>query len=130
MADHLRTELASEALHMALVTRRPRPGLIHHTDRGAQYTSAPYRQVLAAHQVRQSVGKPGTCWDNAVAESFFATLKNELVYRHTWPTHQLAKQAIFEFIVGWYNQHRRHSALGYRSPAAVEQRTTPAASAA
>jgi len=123
MADHLRTELASGALDMALKTRRPKPGLIHHTDRGVQYTSAAYRQVLHAHQVAQSVGKPGTCWDNAVAESFFATLKTELVYRHTWPTHHAAKQAVFEFIAGWYNQHRRHSALGYRSPAAVEQRT-------
>lgn len=123
MADHLRTELASGALHMALTTRRPQPGLIHHTDRGVQYTSAAYRQVLETHHVLQSVGKPGTCWDNAVAESFFATLKNELVYRHAWPTHRHARQAIFEFIAGWYNHHRRHSALGYRSPAAVEQRT-------
>jgi transposase InsO family protein len=130
MADHLRTELASSALHMALRSRRPASGLIHHTDRGVQYTSVAYRQVLAAHQVRPSVGKPGTCWDNAVAESFFATLKNELVHRHTWSTHQQAKQAIFEFIAGWYNQHRRHSALGYRSPAAVEQRTTSAPLAA
>ena len=130
MADHLRTELASSALQMALTTRRPKPGLIHHTDRGVQYTSSAYRAVLDRHQVQPSVGKPGTCWDNAVAESFFATLKNELVYRHTWPTHRHAKQAIFEFIAGWYNQHRRHSALGYRSPAAVEQRTTSAPLAA
>ena len=130
MADHLRTELASGALQMALATRRPKPGLIHHTDRGVQYTSATYRAVLAAQHVRQSVGKPGTCWDNAVAESFFATLKNELVHRQTWPTHRHARQAIFEFIAGWYNQHRRHSALGYRSPAAVEQRTASATHAA
>jgi transposase InsO family protein len=124
MADHLRTELASGALHMAVTARRPTSGLIHHTDRGVQYTSAAYRRVLESHHIAQSVGKPGTCWDNAVAESFFATLKNELVYRHTWTTHRQARQAIFEFIAGWYNQHRRHSALGYRSPAAVEQRTT------
>jgi len=130
MADHLRTELASGALEMALRTRRPRPGLIHHTDRGVQYTSAAYRQVLEAHQVAQSVGKPGTCWDNAVAESFFATLKTELLYRCAWRTHKDAKHAIFEFIAGWYNQHRRHSALGYRSPAAVEQRTTSTSLAA
>ena len=124
LADHLRTELASGALRMAANTRRPKPGLIHHTDRGVQYTSAAYRQLLEAHHISQSMGKPGTCWDNAVAESFFATLKNELIYRHVWPTHRQAKQAIFEFIAGWYNPHRRHSALGYRSPAAVEQRTT------
>ena len=82
MADHLRTELATTALQMALTTRCPKPGLIHHTDRGVQYMSTAYREILATHQVRQSVGQPGTCWDNAVAESLFATLKSELVYRH------------------------------------------------
>jgi transposase InsO family protein len=81
MADHLRTELATDALKMALSTRRPKPGLIHHTDRGSQYTSSAYGDLLRAHQVRQSIGRPGTCWDNAVAESFFATLKTELIYR-------------------------------------------------
>ena len=131
MADHLRTELATAALQMALTTRCPKPGLIHHTDRGVQYMSAAYREILATHQVRQSVGQPGTCWDNAVAESFFATLKSELVYRHAWPTRRLAESAIFEFIAGWYNQHRRHSTLGYLSPAEVERRTIlPAALAA
>ena len=74
VADHLRTELATAALQMALTTRRPEPGLIQHTDRGSQYTSSTYRDLLTAHQVRQSVGKPGTCLDNSVAESFFATL--------------------------------------------------------
>ena len=130
MADHLRTELATTALQMALTTRRPQPGLIHHTDRGSQYTSSAYGELLSAHQVRQSVGRPGTCWDNSVAESFFATLKTELIYRHIWPTRRLAESAIFEFIAGWYNQHRRHSTLGYRSPAAVERRTTPVTLAA
>jgi len=85
MADHLRTELATDALEMALTSRRPKPGLIHHTDRGAQYTSTVYGDLLTEHQARQSVGQPGTCWDNAVAESFFATLKNELIYRHICP---------------------------------------------
>ena len=130
MADHLRTELATDALQMALRTRRPKPGLIHHTDRGVQYTSNAYGKLLTAHQVRQSVGRPGTCWDNAVAESFFATLKNELIYRYIWPTRRHAELAIFEFIAGWYNQYRRHSTLGYRSPAEVERRTSPAALAA
>jgi transposase InsO family protein len=124
MADHLRTELATAALEMALTTRRPKPGLIHHTDRGVQYTSTIYGELLSAHQARQSVGRPGTCWDNAVAESFFATLKNELIYRNVWPTRHHAELAIFEFIAGWYNQHRRHSTLGYRSPAEVERRTS------
>ena len=79
MADHLRNELATSALQMALTTCRPQPGLIHHTDRGGQYTSSMYRELLRAHQVRQSVGGPGTCWDKSVAESFFATLKTEMV---------------------------------------------------
>ena len=130
MADHLRTELATDALQMALRTRRPKPGLIHHTDRGVQYTSSAYGELLTAHHVRQSVGRPGTCWDNAVAESFFATLKTELIYRHVWPTRRHAELAIFEFIAGWYNQHRRHSTLGYSSPAEVERRTSPVTLAA
>ena len=130
MADHLRTELATAALQMALTTRRPAPGLVHHTDRGCQYTSSAYGELLSAHQVRQSVGRPGTCWDNSVAESFFATLKTELIYRHSWPSRRLAESAIFEFIAGWYNQHRRHSTLGYRSPADVERRTPLATLAA
>ena len=123
MADHLRAELATDALKMALNTRRPKPGLIHHTDRGVQYTSTAYGELLTAYQANQSVGRPGACWDNAVAESFFATLKNELIYRHVWPTRRHAESAIFEFIAGWYNQYRRHSTLGYYSPAEVERRT-------
>ena len=130
MADHLRTELATAALEMALTTRQPKPGLIHHTDRGVQYTSAAYGELLSAYQARQSVGRPGTCWDNAVAESFFATLKNELIYRHVWSSRRRAELAIFEFIAGWYNQHRRHSTLGYHSPAEIERRTSPATLAA
>ena len=124
MADHLRAELATAALQMALTTRRPKPGLIHHTDRGVQYTSNVYGELLTAHEVQQSVGNPGTCWDNSVAESFFATLKTELIYRHVWPTRRHAELAIFEFIAGWYNEHRRHSTLGYSSPAEVERRTS------
>jgi putative transposase len=130
MADHLRTELATAALEMALRTRRPNPGLIHHTDRGVQYTSTAYGELLSAHQARQSVGRPGTCWDNAVAESFFATLKTELIYRHVWSTRRHAELAIFEFIAGWYNQHRRHSTLGYCSPADLERRIAHATFAA
>ena len=130
MADHLRTELATAALTMALTTRQPPSGLIQHTDRGVQYTSTAYGELLAAHQVRQSVGRPATCWDNSVAESFFATLKTELIYRHVWPTRRQAELAVFEFIAGWYNQHRRHSTLGYSSPAEVERRTSFATLAA
>lgn len=120
-AEHLRTELATTALRMALTSRRPRPGLIHHSDRGVQYLSAAYRQLLTAHGVQHSVGRPGTCWDNAVAESFFATLKNELIYAHSWPTRRLARTAVFGYIEGWYNRARLHSTLSYTSPALYEE---------
>ena len=121
LADHLRTELASTALSMALSRRRPRPGLIHHSDRGTQYVSTTYGEALTEHGLRQSVGRPGTAWDNAVAESFFATLKTELIYRHAWPTRQAARSAVFEFIEGWYNRTRLHSTLNYRSPELYEE---------
>lgn len=120
IADHIRTELATGALQMALKTRRPGPGLIHHSDRGGQYLSAAYISMLAAHGVRSSVGKPGTCWDNAVAESLFATLKTELLHRATWPTRQHARMAIFHYLEGFYNRQRRHSRLGFRSPVDFE----------
>ena len=105
---------------MAVQTRRPKPGLVHHTDRGVQYTSTAYGELLADYQVRQSVGRPGTCWDNAVAESFFATLKTELLHRAVWPTRQHARTAIFHYIEAFYNRRRRHSALGFRSPVDFE----------
>jgi transposase InsO family protein len=122
LADHLRTELALDALNMALTTRRPTPGLIHHSDRGSQYLAGAYAACLTDHQLRQSVGAPGTCWDNAVAESFFATLKTELLHRRTWATRRQARTAIFEYIEAFYNRHRRHSTLGYLSPAEFEDR--------
>jgi transposase InsO family protein len=130
LADHMRTELVTAALHMALMTRRPAPGLVCHSDRGSQYTSAAYRDLLEQHGLRQSVGRPGTCWDNAVAESFFATLKNELIYLHTWPTRQSARSAVFTFIEGWYNRVRLHSTLNYSCPHLYEEdyyRLSPAA---
>jgi transposase InsO family protein len=120
LADHLRTDLATAALRMALAARRPDPGLVHHSDRGCQYTAGAYVEVLAAHQIVPSLGRPGLCWDNAVAESFFATLKTELLDRQPWPTRRQARTAIFEFIEGFYNRRRLHSTLGYRSPAAFE----------
>jgi transposase InsO family protein len=120
LADHLRSELATAALEMALATRRPGPALIHHSDRGRQYTAAAYADLLDAHGMLQSLGRPGTCWDNAVPESFFATLKVELIYRHGWPTKRQARTAIFEFIEGFYNRRRRHSTLGYLSPVDFE----------
>jgi putative transposase len=120
LADHLRTELAADALQMALTARRPQPGLIHHSDRGGQYLSAAYIGQLAANGIVASVGRPGTCWDNAVPESFFATLKTELLHRATWPTRQHARTAIFHYLEGFYNRRRRHSRLGFQSPVDFE----------
>jgi putative transposase len=121
MADHLRTELAEGALRMALTRRRPAAGeLVHHTDRGCQYTADRYQAVLAAYGVTCSMSRRGDCYDNAMAESFFATLKAELIDRQTWPTRRAARQAIFAWIEVFYNRRRRHSALGYLSPAAFE----------
>ena len=120
MADHLRTELALDALHMALRARRPPPGLVHHTDRGCQYTATAYRQALVACDVVASMSRSGDCYDNAMAESFFATLKAELVDTRTWPTRAAARTAIFEWMEVWYNRQRRHSALAYRAPVAHE----------
>ncbi len=120
MADHLRTELALNALAMALRTRRPAAGLVHHTDRGGQYTAAAYRAALAARGVTASMSRAGECLDNAMAESFFATLKAELVDTRAWPTRAAARQAIFEWIEVWYNRQRRHSALAYLSPTRFE----------
>ena len=121
MADHLRAELAAAALAMALRARRPPPGLVHHTDRGSQYTAAAYRATLAARAITVSMSRAGGCLDNAVAESFFATLKAELVDTRTWPTRAAARTAIFEWIEVWYNRQRRHSALAYRAPIAHEE---------
>lgn len=130
LADHLRTELALEALQMALSARRPRAGLVHHSDRGCQYTAYAYGDLLESHGSARSLGRPGTCWDNAVAESFFATLKTELLYRQPWPTRRQAGTAIFEFIEVFYNPRRRHSTLAYRSPAEFEAQYRKEVSAA
>ncbi|MFB4294560.1 IS3 family transposase [Nonomuraea sp. ATR24] len=119
-ADHLRTGLVAEALRQACARRRPAGPLIFHSDRGCQYTSATYAELAGRLGVRLSVGRTGQCWDNALAESFFATLKGELLDERSWPTRAAARSAIFEFIEGWYNLHRLHSSLGYRSPADYE----------
>ena len=120
MADHLRTELPLDALRMALAARHPALGLIHYTDRGCQYTAGGYREALAARGIVISMSRPGDCYDNAMAESFFATLKAELIDTRPWPTRRAARQAIFEWIEVWYNRQRTHSALAYRSPLAFE----------
>jgi transposase InsO family protein len=127
MRDTLHGALALGALRMALAVRRPAAGLVHHSDRGAQYASAAYRALLDAHQIHASMSRKGDCWDNAVAESFFATLKVELIDRHRWPTRAAARQAIFRYIETWYNPRRRHSTLGYLSPAQYEAQLIAAA---
>jgi len=119
-ADHLRTDLIDQALTNAVTTRRPPRGVIFHSDRGCQYTSRQHRRLARRHRVRLSVGRKGQCWDNAVAESFFATIKTELLDRRPWPTRASAHRAIFSWIEGWYNTRRRHSTLDYHSPAAYE----------
>src|ERR1700730_3859374 len=120
LGDHMRTSLILEALRMALKARRPLPGLIFHSDRGSQYTSHEFRHLLEDSRIVQSLSRPRQCWDNAVAESFFATLKTELVYRNAWPTRAAARNAVFEFIEVFYNRRRLHSSLGYRSPVEYE----------
>jgi transposase InsO family protein len=120
LADHMRTELISEALLNAFETRRPPTGVIFHSDRGCQYTSRDYRQLAVDHGVTLSLGRKGTCWDNAVAESFFATIKRELIDRRPWPTIAGLRRAAFDWIEGWYNTRRLHSSLGYLSPARYE----------
>lgn len=120
LEETLDARLATEALRRALWSRRPAAGLIHHSDRGVQYASAEYREVLERHGVLASMSRRGDCYDNAVAESFFSTLEWELVQRRSWATRAQAKQSVREWIERWYNVRRLHSSLGYRSPAHFE----------
>ena len=120
MALHARSSLVLEALEMALEQRRPQD-VIHHSDQGCQYTSVAFGRRCRAAGVRPSMGSVGDCYDNAMAESFFATLECELLDRTRFPNPKAAGEAIFEFIEAWYNPHRRHSALGYLSPVNFEQ---------
>lgn len=121
MRETLEGDLATSALRMALTARRPAPGLLHHSDRGSQYASDAYRALLAEHRCVVSMSRRGDCWDNAVAESFFATLEFELILKHDWPTREAACRAIFRYIETWYNRERRHSTLDYVSPAQYEK---------
>jgi putative transposase len=125
MATHLRTELVLEALNMALSQRRPR-GVIHHSDQGTQYTSIAFGLRCREAGVRPSMGSVGDCYDNAMCESFFATLDCELLDRRKLKTPAEARHAVFEFVESWYNPRRRHSALGYLSPAEFEKRAEAA----
>jgi putative transposase len=120
MENHLRTELVLAAIDMALAQRRPQ-GVIHHSDHGCQYTSFAFGKRCREMGVMPSVGSVGDAYDNAMAESFFATLECELLDRRCFHTQSQAKLAIFEWLEGWYNPHRRHSSIGYRSPVAFER---------
>jgi putative transposase len=124
MADHLRSELVVDALEMALARRRPDHGLIHHSDQGCQYTAVLFGKRCARAGIDVSMGSVGDCYDNAVCETFHASLKKERIYRQSWPTRAEARAAIFEYIEGWYNPRRRHSTLGYLSPVEFERHQT------
>jgi putative transposase len=121
MANNLRTELVLDAVNMAIYTRRPSPGLIHHSDRGSQYTSVEFGSRLREEGLLPSMGSVADAYDNSMAESFVSTLKRELIHRHSWPNRQIARSAIFEYIEGFYNIRRRHSALGHLSPSEYEE---------
>ena len=128
MRHTLERGLTLDALQMALAQRQPGRGVLHHSDRGSQYACGDYQALLMAQGMTCSMSRKGDCWDNAVVESFFATLKVELVDEADWATHELARSAIFEYIEVWYNRERRHSSLGYRSPVQYElERFTQAA---
>jgi putative transposase len=121
MAEHMKTELVTDALNMAVHRRRPDAGLIHHSDQGSQYVSLGFGQAARDAGIAISMGSRGDCWDNAVAESFFATLKKELIHRQSWPTRRELSSAVFEYIEAFYNRDRRHSTLGMHSPTDYEQ---------
>lgn len=120
LSTSLATELPLQALENALAKRKPAKGLLHHSDRGCQYTSADYRKALAEREIAVSMSRRGNCWDNAVAESFFGTLKTELIYRQRWTSVAQVRAALFDYIEVFYNRSRLHSSIGYRTPAEVD----------
>jgi len=122
MGQRLTGDLAEHALLMALTTRQPQASLLHHSDRGSQYAATRYQYLLTSHGITPSMSRKGNCWDNACVKSFFGTLKRELVYHRRYVTRDEAMQDIFEYIEVFYNRKRRHSTLGYDSPAEFETR--------
>lgn len=121
-ADHLRSELVERALSNALEQRQPREPILHHTDRGVQYACDDYQELVQSHGLKVSMSRTGNCWDNAAMESFFGTLKQELVHRVTYATREEARASLFEYIEVFYNRQRLHSTLGYLSPVQYEER--------
>jgi transposase InsO family protein len=121
MEDHMKTELCSKALTSALVFRNPQRPVLHHSDRGSQYASEEYQRLLEQFNCIASMSRKGNCWDNAVVESFFKTLKVECIYQHHFKTRQQAKEVIFDYIFNFYNCKRKHSALDYQSPIEYEK---------
>jgi len=121
MAEHMRAQLVVDALGMGLSRRRPDPGLVHHSDQGSQYVSLGFGQAARDAGIAISMGSRGDAYDNAVAESFFATLKKELIHRRSWPTRRELGSAVFEYIEAFYNRQRRHSTLSMLSPAEYER---------
>lgn len=121
LAPTLHKEIVLDALSMAVSLRQPGEGLLHHSDRGSQYASLAFQETLLAAGMVCSMSRRGNCWDNAVAESFFATLKRELIHRQSFPTREAARGAVFEYVEVWYNRKRLHSALGYLSPEGFER---------
>jgi transposase InsO family protein len=121
LANHLKTPLVTEALRRALSARRPKPGLVHHSDRGVQYASGDYQNLLAAWQMLPSMSAQGNCYDNAAAEAFFSTLKRELIHRQCWGSQAEVELALFDYLESFYNRKRLHSSLGYCSPAQFER---------
>ncbi|MEH6822183.1 MAG: IS3 family transposase, partial [Dietzia psychralcaliphila] len=120
VADHMRTELVTDALDMAIARRRPPGKVIFHSDRGTQYTSTDFDKYCTKNNIRRSLGRTGICFDNAVAESFFASYKKELIHTRPWPTLKALKKSTFTWIEEYYNRARRHSTLGYLTPAEFE----------
>jgi transposase InsO family protein len=129
MSQRINAALVLAAQMMALQARCPAPGLLQHTDRGSQYASDDYQQLLSDHRSRASMSGVGNCYDNAAMESFFHTLKTELIHRRRYQTHQQARVEVFEYIEVFYNRQRQHSALGYKSPAEFEEEQLQAPSA-
>lgn len=121
VSDRMKRDLAIRALEMAINLRQPPPGCIHHTDRGSQYCSHDYQKILRKHHFKVSMSGKGNCFDNSVVETFFKTIKAELIWRHRWSTRRQVELALFEYINGFYNPRRRHSALAGKSPLAFEK---------